>query len=147
MASPSLSNPCPPKTRADLEWDRLLGALADRCASAHGRDAARALAFPSTSEGVQAALAETREAVVLHEQGQPVPVGAVPDVRVSTAHVRVGGVLGAIELRELAQALDAARSLRRFLHSHRESCPALGAACATDPTLDAVADEIAECFE
>ena len=32
-----LSEPCPEKTRADLEWDRVLSALAERCASEMGK--------------------------------------------------------------------------------------------------------------
>jgi DNA mismatch repair protein MutS2 len=43
--------------------------------------------------------------------------------------------------------LEAARTLRRFLSTRRVELQALHEACATDPTLDVVADEILNCFE
>src|SRR5262249_9025070 len=134
-------------TRADLEWDRLLEALADRCAGPMGQRFARALPFGATREDVRALLAEAEEATRLAEHGEPLPAGAVPDVAEALERLRAGGVLGRQELRAGAQLLRAARGLRRFLHSRREACPALFAACATDPTLDRLADEVAGAFE
>jgi DNA mismatch repair protein MutS2 len=43
--------------------------------------------------------------------------------------------------------LGAARALRRFLASRRAELPSLFEACSTDPTLDALADEIAGSFD
>jgi DNA mismatch repair protein MutS2 len=61
--------------------------------------------------------------------------------------LRVGGVLGPQELRDLARAFATARGLRRFLHARRAACPALFEACTTDATLDDVADEILAAFD
>src|SRR6202451_2518685 len=47
---PLRPDPCPPKTRADLEWDHLLSAIADRCAGALGRQRAASLSFALTRE-------------------------------------------------------------------------------------------------
>ena len=48
-SSEPLSDPCPPKTRADLEWDRVLEALAGRCylTPAIAQRLAREVAAPS----------------------------------------------------------------------------------------------------
>lgn len=142
-----LGDPCPPKTRTDLEWDRVLEALASRCAFALGRDLARRLPFEPTREDVVIALAEAKEATDLFYAGEPLPLGDVPDVGEGVARLRVGGVLGGPELRDLGRMLAAARSLRRFLAQKRERASRLYARCATDPTLDALADEITGAFD
>src|SRR6185295_10351743 len=51
------------------------------------------------------------------------------------------------ELRALAQMLAGARTLRRFLQLRKDAAPALFAALATDPTLDAIADEVGGSFD
>lgn len=142
-----LGDPCPPKTKTDLEWDRVLEALASRCAFALGRDLARRLPFEPTREDVVIALAEAKEATDLFYAGEPLPLGDVPDVGEGVARLRVGGVLGGPELRDLGRMLAAARSLRRFLAQKRERASRLFARCATDPTLDALADEITGSFD
>ena len=140
-------DPCPPKTRSDLEWDRVLSALADRCAGPLGRELARALPFAATREEARAALAQAAEAARLLEDGETLPVGEVEPVRDAIDRARVGGVLAPPELRALGGMLGAARALRRYLAARRAALPALHAACTTDPTLDELADEIAGSFE
>jgi DNA mismatch repair protein MutS2 len=142
-----LPHPGPRKTLADLEWSRLLGALADRCAGPMGKDFALELTFASSGEEVRTRLAEAEEATRLFQEGTPLPVREVPDVRESIGRLRVGGALGPAELQQAAIALAAARSLRRFLHARRGTTPALDRACATDPTLDDAHDEIARAFD
>jgi len=145
--SERLADPCPPKTRADLEWPRVLEALAERCVSAIGRDRARALPFPEAREDVRTALAESAEAVELHAKADPLPIVEVPDVREPVGRLRVGGTLGPLELRGVASAIGGARVLRRYLSTRQKACPALHAACSTDPTLDDAEEEIARSFE
>ena len=58
-----------------------------------------------------------------------------------------GGALGPAELRSVGRMLGAARGLRRFLATRRGDVPALFGACSTDPTLDALADEISDSFD
>ena len=140
-------DPCPDKTRADLEWDRVLGAIAERCGSVPGRLSALELPFRTTREGVRSALEETSEATLLRREGATLPVVGLDDVRESIERLRTAGVLSGPELRALTQLLFWARSLRRFLTARKDRVPALYAACATDPTLDAVADEVARCFD
>lgn len=141
------ADPCPPKTRSDLEWDRVLGAVASRCAGPLGRELALTLPFAATREQARDFLAQSAEAVRILEQGRSLPVGEVDDVREAIERARVGGVLSPVELRGIGRLLGAARGLRRFLASRRADAPALFAACSTDPTLDDLADEIAGSFE
>jgi DNA mismatch repair protein MutS2 len=140
-------DPCPPKTRSDLEWDRVLGAVASRCAGPLGRELALALPFSETREQARNLLAQSAEAVRILEDGRTLPVGEVDDVREAIERARVGGVLSPVELRGIGRLLGAARALRRFLASRRAAAPALFEACSTDPTLDDLADEISGSFE
>jgi DNA mismatch repair protein MutS2 len=144
---PLRPDPCPPKTRSDLEWDRVLSALADRCAGPLGRELALALPFAESREDARSFLAQSAEASQLLATERPLPVGDVPDVGEAIERAGVGGVLAPLELRSVGRMLSAARALRRFLASRRAELPALFAACATDPTLDGLADEITESFD
>ena len=143
----TLQDPCPPKTRTDLEWNRLLFALADRCESTTAKDLARALPFASTRQETLSVLAEHEEAAHLLDHGSPLPIVQLPDVRDALARLGVGGALGPIELRDVARIAGAGRALRRFLSANRERAPRLAQTLATDPTLDALAEEIHKCFD
>jgi DNA mismatch repair protein MutS2 len=140
-------DPCPAKTRADLEWDRVLEALAARCAGPLGRDLARGLPFAATRDEARVLLAQATEATRLLDEGRALPSADVEDVREPIERARVGGVLAPAELRSIGRLLGAARALRRFLSSRKGELPALSAACATDPTLDELADEISTSFD
>src|SRR5260370_26939122 len=97
------ADPCPPKTRADLEWDRVLGALADRCRGPLGRALALTLPFAATREEARALQAQSAEATRLLDQNRALPVGEVDDVRQAVERVRVGGILAPEELRALGR--------------------------------------------
>ncbi len=142
-----MSTVCPDKTRADLEWDRVLGALADRCESEPGKAAARDLPFAETHADARLRLDETREATALRASGEALPVVALGPVDEALERLRVGGVLAPAELRVLARMLLWARNVRRFLAPRKERCPALFAACSSDPTLDDPAEEIRQSFD
>jgi DNA mismatch repair protein MutS2 len=143
----SLPHPGPAKTLSDLEWERFLASIAERCVGPMGKDFARAWAFASTEDEVTTRLAEAKEAARLLAEGAPLPVRDVPDVRESIDRVRASGALAGTELRACAEALGAARALRRFLHARGSAVPALSAACGTDPTLDEPLAEISRCFD
>lgn len=147
MSPDLLCDPCPAKTRADLEWDRVLEALADRCASPAGKRLARALPFASTRSAVLVALAEVREAVDLDIAGEPLPAADVPEIDAALDRARIGAVLANEELRAAIAVLASARLLRRFLHSRRARLPALEAACGVDPSLDDLERRLAACFD
>jgi DNA mismatch repair protein MutS2 len=143
----ALGDPCPPKTRADLEWDRILEALAERCASGTGKRLARALPFAQSHAGILRALAEVREAVELDVLGEPLPAFDLPDLEGAVERARIGSVLTNEELRAVLVVLSAARGLRRFLQSRKATAPNLFDACATDPGLDEAERELASAFD
>jgi DNA mismatch repair protein MutS2 len=125
----------------------VLAAVAERCAGPLGRDYAERLPFAATREEARVWLAQAAEALRLLESDRPLPVAEVDDVREALERVRVGGVLSPPELRAVGRMLGAARALRRFLASRKAEIPALFDVCATDPTLDEPADEIARSFD
>lgn len=142
-----LRDPCPPKTRSDLEYERVLRALADRCESEMGRALALRLPFGSTREETRRLLDEAREASDLLAAAEPLPIAPLGDVSGAMGRVGASGVLAPPEIREIGKVLAAARVLRRFMATRRSRVPALHAACVTDPTLDALADELSAAFD
>lgn len=143
----ALPDPCPQKTRGDLEWDRLLEALAGRCASERGRAAALRLPFLSSRRAITGSLAEVGEAIHMQERGEPLPRTQLPDLVPPLERVRVGAPLAAEEIRAVATALVQARALRKFLRGRADELPALLAACDSDPSLDALAHELERSFD
>jgi DNA mismatch repair protein MutS2 len=142
-----VENPCPEKTRADLEWDRLTEALAARCEGAMGKALAHDLDFAPTRAETRARLARSEEATRLYQKAEPLPAPGLSDVREAIDRLGVGGVLSAIEIRAIGKMLESARTLRRFLASRRANFPALAEALTTDPTLDSLCDEIDSSFD
>jgi len=140
-------DPCPPKTRADLEWDRLLGALADRASSAAGKRLAKRLGFAPTHESLLISLGEVKEAVDLNRLGEPLPAPDVPDVAQALERARIAASLSNEELRAVGQCLNEAARLRRFLTSRKNNIPLLLRACSTDPGLDEIEREIHRAFD
>ncbi len=142
-----LPDPCPAKTRKDLEWDRLLGALADRASSVSGKRLAKKLAFASTYEALLITLGEVKEAVDLNRLGEALPANDVPDVAQALERARIGASLSNEELRSIGQCLSEAARLRRFLTSRKNHIPLLLRACSTDPGLDEIEREIHRAFD
>jgi len=108
---------------------------------------ALALPFADTRELARTWLAQASEATRMLNEDHPLPFGDWPSVREAVERVRIGGTLSPVELLALGRMLESARILRRFLTWQRAALPALFDACSTDPTLDAIADEIARNFE
>jgi DNA mismatch repair protein MutS2 len=142
-----LADPCPPKTRADLEWDRVLEALASRAQLGVGKRLARALPFLSSRSGIVRALGEVKEALDLELAGEPIPIGEAPEVEAALDRVRVGASLGNEELRAVIAVLGTARAVRRFFFGRRDKAPLLEAACAMDPSLDDLERGLARSFD
>lgn len=148
MSSPEiLRDPCPPKTRSDLEYGRVLAALADRCVSEMGKTLALDLPFAKTREETRRLLDEAAEATGLLQAGEPIPTVALADVSQAVGRVGASGVLAPQEIREVGRSLAAAKTLRRFLGNRKSRVSALHAACTTDPTLDDLESELASAFD
>ena len=112
-----------------------------------GRRLARDLPFASTPAETRRLLEEAREATELLVAGESLPVVELSDVTSAIGRVGASGVLAPQEIREIGKALGAARVLRRFLSTRRTKAPSLFDACTTDPTLDTLADELAQSFD
>ena len=147
MSERAFSHPLAQGAAADLEWPRLLNALAERCASVAGSMLARDLEFAAHPTERTRVEGLHREAVELLRRGAPLPVGDVPPVHAALERLRAGAVLDGGELRSFGRLLADARVLRRFLGAHSGPAPLLLQAYGTDPTLDRVADGLADAFD
>ena len=143
----SLSDPCPPKTSADLDWGRILEAVAMRCEGDAGRRAAHALPFLPTRQAMLQALAEVREAFDLALAADPLPLAGLVDIAAAIERARIGAMLSSTELCAVRDALAQARRTRRYLQSRKERAPLLFASAATDPSLDKLEDLLSSAFD
>ncbi|GAB4213768.1 MAG: endonuclease MutS2 [Sandaracinaceae bacterium] len=134
------------KTMRDLEWARLVGAVAARCRGPL-RERLDALPLASDVGEARAWMAETEEALRARRDGEPIPLDGVREVRGSLARVVKMGVLDGPQLASVRSTLGAARVLRRYLAQRKSRLPRLHARCALDPSLDALEEEIAACIE
>ncbi len=130
----------PPKTLADLEWPRMVEAVVARCAGP--MRGAVALPLATTHEAMVVALTETAEASDALASDEPVPLEGLRDLREHLARVERMGALDGPALSEVVSVVGAARVLRRYLGTRRRRMPRLFEACTTDPTLDALEDEL-----
>ncbi|MCL2822596.1 MAG: Smr/MutS family protein [Polyangiaceae bacterium] len=146
-SGPWSASACSTKTRHDLEWDRLLSAIAERAPGPLGQRAALNLTFCTTRDGVFCALDEVKEAFELLQADEPLPTGAAPILDGAIDRLRIGGILGQSEILATTSLLAKARVLRRFLASRADRVPLLNKSCATDPKLDPIAEQIQRCFE
>ena len=128
------------KTFADLQWDEIERAVAERCVGPLRRRLRLPLAdsFGETER----ALAESREAWSLLAQGDPIPLSGACELGPALSHLEREGVLEGLALRDLRDTLRSAATLRRFLNQRKGIVPYLQRACATDPTLDQLEEEI-----
>ncbi|MCC6876709.1 MAG: endonuclease MutS2, partial [Sandaracinaceae bacterium] len=134
------------KTLSDLEWERIVAAVAERCAGPL-RERLDVLPLAATEGETQVYLRETAEALSLQSADEPLPLSGIRDVRRALERIERQGAVDGPALRDIALTLGAARVLRKFLARRRHVVPALFAACATDPTLDELADELERAVE
>jgi len=138
---------CPEKTRHDLEVDRLLEAIASRCASETARELARSLGFVGGRDAAISSLEEIAEARALEDRGEPLPREAFAEVDEALGRARVGASLSGEEIRAVAKILGAAARLRKFLKMHRELAPGLAVSCDTSPEHDKLGFELERSFD
>jgi DNA mismatch repair protein MutS2 len=134
------------KTLRDLEWERLVRAVASRCRGPL-RERLEALPLAADVGEARAWMAETAEALRARRDGEPIPLDGVREVRGSLARVVKLGVLDGPQLASVRSTLGAARVLRRYLAQRKARLPRLHGRCALDPSLDALEEEIASCIE
>lgn len=136
------------RTLRDLSFRTIVEAVAERCAGPLGTTlVARGLPIASTPDAARLLMDETAEAMRARHEGDPMPLDGLRDARPSLLRVSKGGVLSGPALADLLSVLGAARGLRRFLAKRKTTMPRLFAACALDPSLDALEDEIGAAIE
>jgi DNA mismatch repair protein MutS2 len=128
------------KTLADLEWNQVEQAVADRCRGPLGDGLSLRLA--DSFEETERALAEAREAWTLLDRNDPLPLEGICEIASSLEHLQREGVLDGGALKDIRMTLRAAAALRRFLGQRKDSIPYLHRACAIDPTLDGLEEEV-----
>ncbi len=128
------------KTLADLEWEQVEQAVADRCRGP--RREALSLALAGSFDETVRALAESKEAWMLLERDEPLPLDGLCDVTASLRHLEREGVLESSALKDIRMTLRAASALRRFLGQRKDMVPYLHRVCAIDPTLDGLEEEL-----
>jgi len=136
----------PEKTCRELGWPQLLAALADRCRSTPGREAALALPF-ADDDAVRAHLGRVAEARRLAREQLEIPVGDLPDARPHLARARREGVLEPPALLECARLMRASGRVRRFLAARRDAAPALAADADALSDFEPLAAEIERAIE
>ncbi|MCW2276772.1 endonuclease MutS2 [Heliophilum fasciatum] len=103
------------RTLAKLEFDKILGQLADRCVSAMGRERAEQLRPSTRLWQVQEGLAETTEAKEILRLQPNVPLSGIFDIRSSVRQAAIGGIVEPTALLQIASTLRTSRQLRTFL--------------------------------
>ena len=135
----------PAKTFQDLQWSRVVEAIASRC---RGPLASRIeVPLASSVEGARRALAETAEVLGLLREDESVPLDGHREVGAALTRVERRGALDAPALRDIMKVLAAARALRLFLSKRKERMPSLHDACALDSSLDVLHDELSAAIE
>lgn len=128
------------KTLADLEWDQIERAVADRCRGPL-RDGL-SLRLAQSFDESERALAEARDAWKLLSRNDPLPLEGICEIGRSLQHLAREGVLDGGALKDIRMTLRASAALRRFLGQRKDSVPYLHRACAIDPTLDGLEEEV-----
>jgi len=128
------------KTLADLEWDQVERAVAERCRGPLGEGLSLKLA--NSFDETERAIAEAKEAWALLARDEPLPLDGICEIETSLQHLEREGVLDGSALKDVRMTLRAAGALRRFLGQRKDRVPNLYRACAIDPTLDGLEEEV-----
>ena len=103
------------KTRAKLEWDKIIGQLTVQASTSLGKELCWNLEPSADVAQVTAEQTETSEAVGLLCRGTRMPLGGISDVGPFVSRCQRGGILGIDELYNIRLTLEGARKIRTFL--------------------------------
>jgi len=137
------------KALETLEFDKIVARLAGLAATPMGREAALSLAPSSDLGEARLWLAHTDEAVrAVALKGAP-PIGGVTDIRPALRRARVGGVLSARELLDVAGLIDGAEAMRRYARAAAETgqLPHLAEMAARLGDAKDLGEEIRRCID
>jgi DNA mismatch repair protein MutS2 len=93
-------------------------------------------------EETERVLAESKEAWALLDRNEPLPLEGICEIRSSLQYLERQGALDGAALRDIRMTLRASATLRRFLGQRKDSVPYLHRACAIDPTLEGLEEEV-----
>ncbi len=131
-----------------LQFPAITARLGAATETAYGEQLARALAPSGDHEEVARRQALTAEVTALFELSAEPPLQGIHDVRVSAEHAERGGALSPLALAEIATTVVGGINARAALDLEASVAPLLaGIAVSIEPTLRALADEIARCVE
>jgi len=110
-----------------LEYDKILEQLEGYAASSLAIESIRALRPHNDIDEVKAAQSATREGVTVLRLKGSVPLGGIHDVRPLAKRAKIGGMLSAKDLLDLANTISGGRKLKNFLLDlcEEESLPIL----------------------
>ncbi len=103
--------------------------------------------FEDSLAGVTERLAETREARAILEAGDAPPLHGAGDLRGALRRAERGGVLGAIQLLDIASSLATVRRAFAFVEDRAEAAPHLTDLAASAETHRDLENEIERCLD
>ncbi len=131
-----------------LEWNRLCEHLATFAETKIGAVAARNLQLPQTKEVSLQLLAQTTEIYNLEQElDSGWTFRGVKDIGVALERTKMGGILSAQELLDIATTLAGVRHLRRTIDSKVEQLPVLNELIAPVRTYPEIEQQIHHCID
>ena len=131
-----------------LEWHRLCQHLSTFAATKLGAVAARKLQLPATKTESLQLLAQTKEVYSLEQRlDSGWSFKGIKDIGESLERTKIGGLLSARELLDLATTLAGVRSLRRVIEAKTEDLPTLTELVADLRTYPEIEQEIHHCID
>ena len=131
-----------------LEWHRLCEHLATFAETKIGAVAARNLQLPQTKEVSLQLLAQTTEIYNLEQQlDSGWTFRGIKDIGVALERTKIGGILSAQELLDIATTLAGMRYLRRLIDSKAEELPVLNELISTVRTYPEIEQQIHHCID
>ena len=145
--SPGTMGPMNADSLEILEWPAILEALARWAATAQGRDRCRDAVISVEARDVAGELEITRQARDLLLETSRFPLGQVHDLRPALRRAAQGGCLEAVQLAEIADTLEAAGGMRRFLLGRADFYPLLAEMAEPLYELTDLMREIRRCID
>ena len=131
-----------------LEWSRLCEHLATFAETKIGAVAARNLQLPQSKEVSLQLLAQTTEIYNLEQElDSGWTFRGIKDIGVALERTKIGGILSAQELLDLATTLAGMRHLRRIIESKAEELPVLNQLITSIRTYPEIEQQIHHCID
>lgn len=108
-----------------LEFDKVKNKLAEKAATALGRQSALALQIESDFDAVKRLQEETAEALFILDSGKRFPFGGAYNIVADVKRAEIGGVLDPEALLHIMTTAAAIRQMKYFLNDESEMVPVL----------------------